>query len=64
MIRGKRSITASNDPLYVIDGVPVTGGIGEISPSDIESMEVLKDASMVLVVRTILITTKQEMARL
>ena len=45
MIRGKRSITASNDPLYVIDGVPVTGGIGEISPSDIESMEVLKDAS-------------------
>ena len=65
MIRGKRSITASNDPLYVIDGVPVTGGIGEISPSDIESMEVLKDASATAIYGArgangvILITTKQ-----
>lgn len=64
MIRGKRSITASNDPLYVIDGVPVTGGIGEISPSDIESMEVLKDASATAIYGSrgangvILITTK------
>ena len=45
LIRGKRSINASNDPLFVIDGIPVTGGMGEISPADIESMEVLKDAS-------------------
>lgn len=65
MIRGKRSITASNDPLYVIDGVPVTGGIGEISPADIESMEVLKDASATAIYGArgangvILITTKQ-----
>lgn len=65
MIRGKRSITASNDPLYVIDGVPVTGGINEISPADIESMEVLKDASATAIYGArgangvILITTKQ-----
>ena len=65
MIRGKRSITASNDPLYVIDGVPVTGGMGEISPADIESMEVLKDASATAIYGArgangvILITTKQ-----
>ena len=45
LIRGKRSINASNDPLFVIDGIPVTGGMGEICPADIESMEVLKDAS-------------------
>jgi TonB-linked SusC/RagA family outer membrane protein len=65
MIRGKRSITASNDPLYVVDGVPVTGGINEISPADIESMEILKDASATAIYGArgangvILITTKQ-----
>jgi len=64
MIRGKRSITASNDPLYVVDGVPITGGISEISPTDIESMEVLKDASATAIYGArgangvILITTK------
>ncbi|WP_245576487.1 SusC/RagA family TonB-linked outer membrane protein [Flexithrix dorotheae] len=47
-IRGRRSITASNDPLYVIDGIPQTSGssaIFDINPQDIESMEVLKDAA-------------------
>lgn len=44
-IRGSRSITASNDPLYVVDGNPISGGISDFSPSDIESIEVLKDAS-------------------
>jgi TonB-linked SusC/RagA family outer membrane protein len=44
-VRGTRSIKASNDPLYVLDGVPMAGGIGDLSPSDIESIEVLKDAS-------------------
>lgn len=44
-IRGNRSISAGNEPLYVLDGIPLTGGIAEISPGDIESMEVLKDAS-------------------
>lgn len=55
-IRGGNSITGSNEPLYVIDGIPVyvapTDGtaqalnpLNSISPSDIESIEVLKDAS-------------------
>ncbi len=44
-VRGQRSIRASNDPLYVLDGVPMAGGIGDLNPSDIESIEVLKDAS-------------------
>lgn len=45
-IRGSRSITAGNDPLYVIDGVPLTGGgLQDINPQNVESVEVLKDAS-------------------
>ncbi|HVS60265.1 MAG TPA: SusC/RagA family TonB-linked outer membrane protein, partial [Gemmatimonadaceae bacterium] len=44
-IRGARSIKASNDPLYVLDGIPIAGGIGDLNPSDIQSIEVLKDAS-------------------
>lgn len=44
-VRGRRSLTASNDPLYVVDGIPLEGGINDINPRDIESMEVLKDAS-------------------
>ncbi|WP_026462106.1 SusC/RagA family TonB-linked outer membrane protein [Adhaeribacter aquaticus] len=35
----------NNDPLYVVDGYPITGGINTINPSDIASMEILKDAS-------------------
>jgi TonB-linked SusC/RagA family outer membrane protein len=44
-IRGRRSINASNDPLYVVDGIPLAGNIDDINPNDIASMEVLKDAS-------------------
>ena len=44
-IRGSRSLTASNAPLVVIDGVPVEGGLRELNPNDVESVEVLKDAS-------------------
>jgi TonB-linked SusC/RagA family outer membrane protein len=44
-VRGQRSLKASNDPLYVLDGIPMAGGIGDLNPSDIESIEVLKDAS-------------------
>jgi TonB-dependent starch-binding outer membrane protein SusC len=43
-IRGNTSINASNDPLYVVDGVPVND-INFLSPNDIESMQILKDAS-------------------
>jgi TonB-linked SusC/RagA family outer membrane protein len=44
-IRGRRSFNASNDPLYVVDGIPLAGDIDDINPQDIQSMEVLKDAS-------------------
>ncbi len=58
-IRGVRSISASNSPLYVVDGIPINtggtdadgqpiksaGGIDFINPNDIESIDVLKDAS-------------------
>ncbi len=43
-IRGGSSITASNDPLYVIDGMPIDN-LNDINPDDIESIEVLKDAA-------------------
>lgn len=45
MIRGFGSINSSNDPLYVVDGIPFDGNVNSINPSDIESMVVLKDAS-------------------
>jgi len=65
LIRGKRSISASSDPLYVVDGIPITGGMGQISPNDIESIDVLKDASATAIYGArgsngvIMITTKK-----
>ncbi|MGO1242650.1 MAG: SusC/RagA family TonB-linked outer membrane protein [Sphingobacterium sp.] len=44
-IRGTRSLTASNDPLVVLDGIPFAGSIGDINPIDIKSVDILKDAS-------------------
>ncbi|MCM1489604.1 MAG: TonB-dependent receptor [Muribaculum sp.] len=46
-IRGERSLTAGNDPLYVVDGVPLMSGSGieTLNPRDIESIDILKDAS-------------------
>ena len=67
-IRGRRSISASNDPLYVIDGIPQTSStaaIFDINPQDIESMEILKDAASTSIYGSrgangvILITTKR-----
>jgi len=45
LIRGQRSLTASNDPLIVLDGIPFTGSIGDINPNDVKSIDILKDAS-------------------
>ena len=45
VIRGFGSINASQDPLYVVDGIPYDGNIVSINPNDIESMTILKDAS-------------------
>lgn len=62
-VRGNSSISASNDPLYVVDGVPMTD-IGFLSPNDIESMQILKDASSAAIYGSraangvVLITTK------
>jgi TonB-linked SusC/RagA family outer membrane protein len=62
-IRGNTSINASNDPLYVVDGVPMTE-INFLSPNDIETMQILKDASSAAIYGSrasngvVLITTK------
>lgn len=65
-IRGTRSLNASSDPLYVVDGVPLaSGGIDALNPRDIESIDILKDASSTAIYGSrgangvILITTKR-----
>ena len=44
-IRGTRSLTADNNPLIVLDGIPFIGSLADINPNDIKSIDVLKDAS-------------------
>ena len=64
-VRGNRSLKATNEPLYVVDGIPIVVGLNELSPSDIESVEVLKDASATAIYGSrgangvILVTTKK-----
>lgn len=64
-VRGVNSINASTNPLIIVDGIPFEGNINYINPSDIGSMEILKDASAVAIYGTrgsngvILITTKK-----
>ncbi len=80
-IRGVRSLTASNSPLYVVDGIPMVtgtvdaggntsnkvtlGGIDNMNPNDIESIDILKDASATAIYGSrgangvVLITTKK-----
>jgi TonB-dependent starch-binding outer membrane protein SusC len=63
-IRGSSSISAGNDPLYVVDGIPMTD-ISAYSPNDIESISVLKDAASASIYGTraangvVVITTKK-----
>jgi TonB-linked SusC/RagA family outer membrane protein len=63
-IRGTTSINSS-EPLYVVDGIPVTGGIDYLNQADVESIEVLKDAASAAIygaraaAGVILVTTKQ-----
>ena len=66
MIRGTRSISAGQGPLYVVDGVPLqAGGIETLNPRDIESIDILKDASSTAIYGSrgangvVLITTKR-----
>ncbi|WP_162427103.1 SusC/RagA family TonB-linked outer membrane protein [Pontibacter pudoricolor] len=76
-IRGAASVSASNQPLYVVDGIPVTSSdigttnleplnpIADINPNDIESIEILKDASAAAIYGSrgsngvVIITTKR-----
>ena len=64
-IRGVSSITGLNDPLYVVDGVAINGDLGSINSGDIESIEVLKDASSAAIYGSraaagvIMVTTKR-----
>lgn len=64
-LRGERSIGANNSPLIVLDGIPIAGGLNEINPNDIASIEILKDASATAIYGSrasngvILITTKR-----
>ena len=44
-IRGIGSMSASNAPLYIVDGMPYDGSIADINPADVESISILKDAS-------------------
>ncbi len=71
-IRGASSLASSNDPLYVVDGVPVGEGeyaISYLSPNDIASMDILKDASAAAIYGSraangvVLITTKSGSSR-
>ncbi|RZL50766.1 MAG: TonB-dependent receptor [Pedobacter sp.] len=67
-VRGERSINASNNPLFVVDGIPYNGTLNDINPDDIASLDVLKDASATAIYGSrgangvILITTKRGVA--
>lgn len=64
-IRGQASLTAGNEPLYVVDGFPISGDVSSINPNEIESISILKDASSTALYGSraangvILITTKK-----
>ncbi|NVO09925.1 MAG: TonB-dependent receptor [Bacteroidales bacterium] len=64
-IRGAGSINSSNDPLYIVDGMPTTDALKILSPGDIENISVLKDASAAAIYGSranngvVLITTKK-----
>src|SRR5690606_35077799 len=67
-VRGERSINGSNDPLLILDGIPYEGSISDINPDEIETVNVLKDASATAIYGSrgangvILITTKRGIA--
>lgn len=65
LIRGRNSISASTSPLIIWDGIPYEGGVSELNPNDVESIEILKDASATAIYGArgsngvILVTSKQ-----
>lgn len=64
-IRGTRSISGSNEPLYIVDGIPYDGSLNDINPDEIQTVDILKDASSTAIYGSrgsngvILITTKK-----
>ncbi|WP_080054911.1 SusC/RagA family TonB-linked outer membrane protein [Spirosoma aerolatum] len=64
-IRGRRSFNAGNDPLYVVDGIPLAREYEDINPNDVASMEILKDATATAIYGArgangvVLVTTKR-----
>jgi TonB-linked SusC/RagA family outer membrane protein len=64
-IRGTNSVQGSNEPLYVVDGFPLNGSLSLLNNADIESIEILKDASAIAIYGSrgangvVLITTKK-----
>jgi TonB-linked SusC/RagA family outer membrane protein len=68
MVRGRASISADNQPLIIVDGIPYGGSMSDINPKDIGSVEILKDASAAAIYGSrasngvILITTKEGVA--
>lgn len=69
VIRGGSSLQGGNDPLIVVDGLPIDGGLSSVNPNDIESFSILKDASSTAIYGNrgangvILITTKRGSAK-
>ncbi|HCX24340.1 MAG: SusC/RagA family TonB-linked outer membrane protein [Flammeovirgaceae bacterium] len=68
-VRGQASISAGSDPLYVVDGFPITGNISNMNPDEIESITILKDASATSLYGSraangvVLVTTKRAKGR-
>src|SRR5438445_13220873 len=64
-IRGVRSISGSNAPLFILDGIPYDGSLTDINPDDVASIDVLKDASATAIYGSrgangvVIITTKR-----
>jgi TonB-linked SusC/RagA family outer membrane protein len=64
-IRGTRSISGSNEPLFVVDGIPFEGTLNDLNPDDIASIDILKDASATAIYGSrgangvIIVTTKR-----
>ncbi len=65
LIRGKNSITGDNEPLWVVNGIPIIGSNIDLNPADIESIDILKDASATAIYGSrgsngvIIVTTKK-----
>jgi TonB-linked SusC/RagA family outer membrane protein len=64
-IRGTNSINSSNEPLFVIDGFPGAGNLSSLNPNDIQSIDILKDASSIAIYGSrgangvVIVTTKK-----